>query len=297
MDLVIASDLHIRSSRPISRVDDYIKAQETKLRFIFDLCQREQVPLVVGGDFGDKSQWSNNLLSWFLNIIYDYDIEIYTVLGQHDLPQHRLDKWRNSGLGILDLIGVVKVLTKPVYFDNFILIGSSWGERILKAKNKKDRKEVLVIHRMIIKGEKLYPDQDDPQASTFMKKFNNFDLIISGDNHKTFTHKVDGRILVNAGSMMRQTAGQIDHEPTVFSWDCKTNKVKAIELPVEPDVIDRSHIDNIEERDSRIKAFVERLSKRENITFNYEENIENFLRDNKISKSIKNKVWEALSDE
>ena len=61
-DAILAADLHIRADTPLCRTDDYINAQWNKLNFIFDLCQKNDCPLLVAGDIGNKSQWPNWLL-------------------------------------------------------------------------------------------------------------------------------------------------------------------------------------------------------------------------------------------
>ena len=119
-------------------------------------------------------------------------------------------------------------------------------------------------------------------------------MILTGDNHQTFVVEHDGRLLVNPGSIMRMTAAQIDHEPCVFLWDARENRVEKVLLPFDKDVIDRNHIDRQQERDSRVDAYVEHLQKGYEIGLSFEDNLEKFFSANRTRKRVKEKVYEVM---
>jgi len=131
-----------------------------------------------------------------------------------------------------------------------------------------------------------------------LKKYAEYDLIVTGDNHKPFVEKHEGRLLVNPGSLTRQAADQINHKPRIYLWYAKTNTVKPIYLPITNDVISREHIEVKQERDKRIDAFVERLDtgfEFNQDTTDIETGIENYAKANDIPQSIIEIVLRAIT--
>ena len=128
-----------------------------------------------------------------------------------------------------------------------------------------------------------------------VKKFPQYDLILTGDNHKPFVVEHEGRILVNPGSMMRTTADQIDHKPRVYLWDGE--RVEPVYLPIAKDVISREHIDIGKDRDHRIGAYVDRLNTRYEIGLDFKKNMVDHFKANRTRKEIKERVWGAMEGE
>ena len=106
---------------------------------------------------------------------------------------------------------------------------------------------------MIIKS-KLWGKQEHyDMAGTFLRK-NKFDLIVSGDNHQSFTHKEGNRLLINCGSLMRNKIDQVNHKPCIWIFDTLTRAAKQIFIPVVP----FSEVFNIEKAE-KIKSKNEKL--------------------------------------
>ena len=70
--------------------------------------------------------------------------------------------------------------------------------------------------------------------------------------------KYKDRLLVNPGSITRQTADQAEHKPRVYLWFAETNSVTAEYLPIKTDVITKEHLEIKAERDMRMEAFISR---------------------------------------
>jgi len=153
---------------------------------------------------------------------------------------------------------------------------------------------IAIAHQMVIENRKLWPNQIAPEGHQLLKKFPEYDLILTGDNHQTFVAEYEGRKLVNPGSMMRMRTDQENHEPCVFLWDSNANEVEKILLPVEKDVINRDHIDRQQERNGRVDAYVSHLKKRHDIMLSYEDNMEGFFQTNRVRKRVKTKILEAM---
>lgn len=143
-------------------------------------------------------------------------------------------------------------------------------------------------------GNQPWPGCTDLPAERLLDKFPQFDLIVTGHNHKAFVVEKDGRVLVNPGSLTRQEADKDEHKPRVYLWYAKSNTVTPVYLPIEKNVISREHLDRVKERDERISAFVERLDTDWQIGISFEENLERFEKENKVRKSVMEIIWRAL---
>jgi|2_EtaG_2_1085320.scaffolds.fasta_scaffold03272_8 DNA repair exonuclease SbcCD nuclease subunit len=296
---ILSSDWHIRGDRPVCRTDDYMEAQRKKITFILNLAKDNSCPILVAGDFGHKPMWGDRLLNYFIDILNDFqDVVIYVVVGQHDLPNHRLDKWKEAGLGVLDKqYGKdFEVIVKPTRANDFIIFPFHYSNNIIKLEQETTDRTTALLHTMVIKSqkEKLWHDQVAHSAKWYLRKFPCYDLIVSGDNHQSFAIEYEGRWLVNAGSLMRMTANQIEHKPSVYLWYAEDNSIERIYLPIEENVVSRQHIAEGQQRNERIEAYINRLKETEELGLSYESNMKEFFKTNRTRRKIMLKVWESM---
>lgn len=291
---VLTADLHIRADAPMCRQDDYIEIQFKKLEFIFELCQQNNCPLLIAGDIGNKSQWPNWLLEKVISIINGYDIKIIGIPGQHDLPERRLDYWHKSGCGVLHKAGVIEIIEEEFSYDNLCIFPFGYGREMKHNKNARDMDSIAITHLMVIENKPLWPGQEALKGNALLKKFPEYNLICSGDNHNPFVSEYNGRLLVNPGSMMRMSADQIDHKPRVYKWYAEENSVEAVYLPIEQGVVTRLHIEDKQERDKRMEAFVSRITDDFEVGLSFENNLKEYFRINRTKQSIKDKIFAAM---
>ena len=114
--LLLTADWHIRSDVPENRIDNFLEVQERKIDFILGLSNNYNCPILVMGDIGDKSRWENWLLEKYIKKFKIHCQRIYVLPGQHDLPNHRLNKLSESGLGVLTASLAVKLLLDPMIY-------------------------------------------------------------------------------------------------------------------------------------------------------------------------------------
>ena len=301
---LLCADLHIRGDRPLCRTDDYMGAQERKLIFILDLANKLSIPILVGGDVGHRPYWGDKLLNWMLDKlkIGGRWKQIYAVAGQHDLPNHRLDKWEEGGLGVLSKqygkgFKVMNDLVYPEFVDDVRLWCFPYGTEMFDSKKTyPEKRQIALAHQMVIKSQqnKIWHDQRAVGAVALLKKFPHYDLIVTGDNHQSFALQYEGRWLVNPGSMMRSTSAQVAHKPSVFVWYAETNRLQRHFLPIEQGVIDTSHIVQVKERDERIETLMKKLNASYNVDFDFEENMKRHFNSNRHKRRVVEKVWESL---
>lgn len=297
---ILSADWHIREDSPVCRADNYMEAQKRKIEFILSLSEKYDCPILIAGDVGHRPIWGDRLLNWFINIIIN-NCNFIVTPGQHDLLNHRLDKYMEGGLGVLHKsLKNFTVITELYNYNSFTIYPSPYSvpiKNILRVIDKK--RKIALCHQMVIKSQKnkLWEKQKAHSATWFLKKYSMYDLIITGDNHQSFAAEYGGRWLVNTGSLMRMAANQIDHLPSVYLWYAMTNEIKRVYLPIEQNVISREHLKEDNERDSRIESFVNRLNNSIEIGLSFEKNIEEFLKVNPQEKGVVKKIWEVMEKE
>lgn len=280
-DAILCSDFHLREDRPTCRTDNYWETQWIKVGFIRGLQEEyNNCPVYHAGDLFNYWKPSPHLLSETIKYL---PWRFHTVYGQHDLPQHNMDLADKCGIYTLATAN-----TLTAYLEG------SWGtEPYGDPAVQLNGRKVHVWHIMTYQGKKLWPGQTNPTASKLLRKYPQFDLIITGDNHKPFVEEYEGRLLVNPGSMMRMSADQIDHRPRVYLWYADTNTVEPIYLPIEKSVVSREHIEHQEQRNERIDAFVSRLDEDWKVELDFEENLRRFAEKNRIRQSVMDIVYKA----
>jgi DNA repair exonuclease SbcCD nuclease subunit len=277
---ILTADWHIRADTPRSRTDDFIAAMWSKVQFITELAIELDVPIFLAGDIGTRSQWPNWLIEKFM--AYIEGVSVISIPGQHDLPEHNLDLYRKSAYGILVQARYIHI-SKPFPIDQF-----PYGVPMEQGKA-----DYAMAHQMVIEDKPEWPGQVATSGKALLKKYPEYKMILTGDNHKPFVVKYEKRILVNPGSMMRTTADQIDHQPRIYLWRMKDNAVEPMYLPIVPDVLDRSHIDSVKLRDKRIDAYTSRLSEKYELGFSFEKNLEAHFGANRTRRPVKDRIWEA----
>ena len=96
--------------------------------------------------------------------------------------------------------------------------------------------------------------------------------------------------------MMRMSAKQIDHKPRVYLWDAEANEIELIYLPITKGVVSREHIEQTEQRDERIEAFVARLAGKDDDAagLDFEENLRQAISVAKPNKRTEELIWQAV---
>lgn len=284
-DAILTSDWHIREDQPTCRTDDFELAQWKKIDIIKHLQQQYDCPVLHAGDLFHHWKPSPYLLSKTMEHLPD---KFFTVYGQHDLPQHNLDLAHKCGINTLATAELLRVLDE-----------CHWGQKpeVISWIDPLYKQTVLVWHRMTYIGKPPYPGCTDPVAGALLRKYPQFSLILTGDNHIPFTTEHEGRLLVNPGSLTRQTASQADHRPRVYLWYADTNTVEPYYLTIDPEVVSREHIERKEQRDDRIDAFVSQLDGQWDIGLSFEENLQQFIQANQIKSSVVEIINKAISHE
>lgn len=277
-DAILCADLHIRDDQPICRTDNYFQAQEKKLKFLISTAAEYSCPIICAGDFFDKAKSSKWLEIYIMGLIKEYEVTIHTIPGNHDLPYHSLEKISESSLGILEAAGVIKILKVDL---EKLFITNIYHNKI------------GIMHKLLF-FENISPELADNYYEELEKY--HLTLLLCGDNHQTFYMDHKENIIVNPGSMMRMKADQMDHKPCFFLYYADENKIEQVFFPIEQNVITREYIDKKEIEDNKMLAYIERVNKNYKTGFDFEKNLENYIKTNKIKKSTEEKIRRYIDE-
>lgn len=290
VDYILCGDNHLMEKKPVSRTDEFFPAMWKKLKFIDDLANKYNCPVLVSGDLLDHWKSSPELLT---KIMQHLTAVWATIYGDHDLPQKAIENMDKSGLTTLQEAGKIKIIPGGHGSDKN---NHKLPKDVAPSFITKGRK-IFVWHILTWKKDLPFPDCKNKSAKQLLKRYPQFDLIVTGDNHKPFVEQYKGRLLVNVGSMMRIRADQIDYKPAVWLYSAKKNEVERVYLPIEKDVISREHIEVKEERDTRLTAFIEKVDSEVNGELDLETNLISFYQRNKTKKKVQNIITKSLENE
>lgn len=288
---ILTADWHLREDTPICRKDNFEVTQWKKVDFISDLQRQHDCVVLHAGDLFDYWKPSPYLLS---QTILHLPRKFYTVYGNHDLPQHDMLLQRKSGVYTLYAAKALNIL--PFFHYNQF----KYYNFEFPFETEYPIEGVVAIHQMVYQHELPWPGCTDYRAneliSAWKKKMEpSYKVLLTGDNHKSFVVEDQGIVLVNPGSLTRQKADQIDHQPCVYLL-YSDYSVEKVYLPFDESAVTREHLVNKKERDERLEAFVSSLSQDWEAELDYEKEVEKFLKMNNISESVKSIVYRALDN-
>lgn len=279
-DAILTADWHLREDTPICFTGDFQKEQWTAIEFVAALQKKYDCVVLHAGDLFHHWKPSPWLLSRATQYFPD---QFMTVYGQHDLPQHNMELVDKSGVWNLMINGKLSILQQGNW---------GWSPSGGRGIVMHDR-EILVWHHLTYQT-KPFPGAEGGMAAGILRKYPQFDLIVTGDNHQSFTEEYQGRLLVNPGNLTRQVADQINFRPRVYLWYADTNTVEPVYIPIQEGVISREHLEVKEKRDARIDAFVSGLNKDWTAELSFEQNLEKFKQSNIIRRSVLDLVYKAI---
>jgi len=304
MKLLITGDWHICHNTPINRIDNLFKTQNRKLSFILDTAIEEGCKYILQpGDFYNTWKIPHHLERYVINKLKKYsDVKILTIFGQHDLRYHSSDK-KNTPLSVLEAAKVVTIIQNdtPICLNTMrtkeekavYLYGVSWKEKIptqlLNGIN------ILSLHDLVTEEGKGWEKKKTKVHSLFEKT--KFDLMVTGDNHKSFAYSDGERHLINCGSLLRSNIDQNEHTPCVFIYDSNKETIKKLNVPIEPfkAVMNVEKAKKERKKNEELGTFVDGLKNDVKLTgLDFKNNLIVYVEANKIRNGVNSVLKEVM---
>ncbi len=246
MKFLCTDDWHLRATTPKNRIDDFSAELFKKVDWIYNMAYHNQCSYILrAGDLTNSAtlpysvtqKYIDLFLSWKEKGVIGIDIP-----GQHDMRYHSNDLENTPIMTFAAAKSIILLgrgdMLEPE--EGIHIYGAGWNDPIPEIEDL-EAFNILIIHSMMI-SEKIWYGQENYDSARKFLMNNNFDLIVSGDNHKTVIAQDKNKWLINAGSIMRQNSDQMEHKPCVFIFDTETRKSELHYIPCK----DISQVMNIE---------------------------------------------------
>lgn len=278
MKYILTADLHLQYHSPICRTDNFIDTQIKKLGWLSELAKKHKATILCAGDVTHKAREDRqNELHLML---HNNLPEMYGVLGNHDTISRNSENVYKSALGLHIKTSRYKLLSNvPTKFGDDSVYGADWGDELPHVETSNN---LGIIHKFILgPNDPLQNYVSGTKGRKLLREYPEYDLILTGDNHQTFTFESKGRFLVNPGSFLRITSAQKEFEPSVFLYDSEKHTLEQIYIPIDHGVISDEHIK--EKVSVDFGAYIESLKNSDVSTFEFIPNVITYMQTNNIS--------------
>jgi predicted phosphodiesterase len=274
MRRLVMADTHFRDDCPEMRKDDYQRAQWRKLDFMLKAAKELKCDEIRHvGDFFHKSEdrVKSTFIAEIIKRLLVNDIPIKYYPGNHDCPNHRVDRLRDGRMAAI----LAAVENMEVCKD-----GECDG--------------VEMFHTFVWHPDDRPSDKIPGVSAEDLLKRTKADLVLVGDNHQSFIYSLRGRTLINPGSMMRMTIDQRKFKPKIYVWD--DGNLQSIDLPIEKDVFLVQGTTIRMEVDSRMEKYVSKMESAERIQLDFKENMKTYLEENPEDSEVEDIIWNAMGE-
>lgn len=291
---VCCGDLHLSLLKPACRADDdWLSVQAGYLDQLKDIA--DDLPILCAGDIFDRWNTPPELVNFALHNLPN---GMFSIPGQHDLPNHQTEQMHRSGYGVLEKAKHIRDVVDYVGMITFDLFGFGWGEKItphtVEFYYEGDPPvNIALIHRYVWTLNHKYPDAPkDANVAALKDDLVGYDLAITGDNHHFFMAQAGKCTVFNCGTFLRRKTDEIPLEPSV-GMIYSDGSIERIKLDTSKD---KFH----QEEKARIspgidmKSFIDGLEKLGEHGLNFREEVENFLRKEEIEPDTKQIILSAL---
>lgn len=207
--IMFATDLHIRVSKPVSRLDqDYLETVCGKLRQICELSKTVDLT-ILGGDIFDAPNCPNSAVIKVMRILSDCGSFIHTAVGQHDIWGYAESSLQSSALGVLIESGCIRRL-EPMNVKGIYIHPVHAYDKLHGIAPENSKLNILVAH-------KLLTNKNVPSGLSIsdFHTINRNNIVLSGDMHEPHDVTIDGRLYINPGAIARQSISDLHRMPQV----------------------------------------------------------------------------------
>lgn len=230
MNVFIIGDLHLKCNSPVSRCDNYPIAILNKLEYLASIASSYNCnTFILLGDVFDSPVTSLPYLASVIDVfkrINSMGITVYTIAGNHDLKNNRMDSLPITALGILISTEYVKLAPKDIIIDDTIFKCYNYPDEIKKSNC--NTYCVCIAHRYYEFG--LSWDTLTSEDIIAL----GYDAMVLGHYHAPCDTKLIGNTnLYVPGSLSRNTSEAYNklRIPRVLVFNCINHKAAYTEIP------------------------------------------------------------------
>lgn len=300
-------DVHLADTTPASRMDDYCDSVFEDLSLARQKALDEEADaVVVTGDIFDKKVPTKNshaLVSRAISMFSSFPCPVYSIVGNHDITNNRMDSLSKQPLNVLFESGALKRLTR-VSIKGVDVVGIDFNEEntyeTLCPKKKNGKPLIAVCHVLAsphggdMYGETIFSyKQLAEQSDVDVYKFGHF-------HNDQGIEKYKGKWFVNLGALSRGSLSEEEITRQVkiskIVWDGEKIECSEIPLPVKlaSEIFNIEKKEEIDKQKQEIKNFVSTLNKTD--LFQDISSLEETVKDMKLETGVKNRLSNYLNN-
>ena len=241
MKYICSADWHLRSTNPVSRLDDYSETILRKIGFIVECANQYNAAMLVAGDLLHNTKVSTvsyEAINRLSALLKQCTKGVYAVPGQHDLLNHNEDITKSPYGTLVDSGAIINIAVNPALKQGTIvenIYGCGWGYMDFTDNEHMHNSsaDIVLLHFCVTPGDPpFFLAEQAKKSSDVASYFNSYMFIIAGDYHIAHKYKHKNTLLINCGSVGRSNKDQMNHKPACYLIDTdKPGKVKRIIIP------------------------------------------------------------------
>lgn len=288
---IACSDIHLSHTRPRCRGEkDWYATMWKYLKQLRELqAEHNYCYIIFAGDLFDRWNAGPELINF---AIKNLPRKMVCIPGQHDIPYHDVSSIHKSAYWTLVETEIIK------HYNTFRLKCGlrftffPYGEKITPPAGSirgDTTKDICVTHQFLWMDEHGYPGAPSTShISAKEEEFSEYDLVISGDNHKGFHHKK----FFNCGGFMRRKSNENEYHPRV-GLITKEGEIIPHFLDVKEDVIYANDQIQVEE-DLELNEFIDSLNKLEKCSLDFKEAIHQVIEKQHVPEQVRRILLGAM---
>ncbi len=292
------ADIHLTHAAPTFRSAEpnWYAAMARPMRELRKLQELHQVPILCAGDVFDRWDSRPELINWAIKNVP----HMYSIPGQHDLPQHRLDDISKSAYWTLCEAGVLSNLSagEPWKMKKDVWIWPfPWGHEPEIGDSEEGVLNIALVHQYVwIKGSS-YPGAPADQRVSLKRKLTAFDVAVFGDNHQGFLTRIGTKTTVfNCGTFFRRKADEAGYRPQVGliyrDGFVLPHPLTCVDMDLTKDLSDVSP----QELRQDFRHFIEKLGSLSKTSLDFRSTINQFIDDNRVESGVRDVLSEVMNE-
>lgn len=218
------ADSHISEQSPVHRKDNFLAAQERKIRKVFELASDHKVEAILhGGDLFHHHQASYWFAHWVITLLKElmqkhHQGPIIVNQGNHDVLGGRLPTTYEGVLGAMADAGVVELLTTNSTFEDRTLFGVDFRfipYRLNQDLSVYNTDRIIINHDMVT----TYDTPFDHLLCSTISQNTRSPLVLCSHWHSQFKRWEGSTLFANPGPMMRRSWSERNVKPGVAIVD------------------------------------------------------------------------------
>lgn len=209
--IAFCCDIHMDSQTPSSRIDDIQVTVIDKIKDIREKCVERNVKhLFFEGDIFNRVACPHscvNLIGEEFLKFKDCGIELYSILGNHDIVRNSLEAIEKSPIQTLFSFGVLKHInlnTRVVINKKVMVTPVDYTEYPPKASS--DAKFNILLAHMFYDASDLIADERHNLSKKDIAKLK-YDMVVLGHDHEEYSDVIqDDCVIIRSGSVLRGTS-------------------------------------------------------------------------------------------